>query len=170
MPKTRKPLILAKEIRDELKQKQLETDLSIVDALILETEGQVDKALKLIRDREDPDSKAVVFSILVRSRENQDALNWFDKQDRHEDTSFFTATGWINLAVSLAKIGRWDEAVKRLSGLELLWEQSPILTFVEGHLNAAMLLPDDFRKTVLDTIPLSKDISHILGSEAENHH
>ena len=163
-------LALAKEIRDELKQTQPETDLSIVDALILQTEGQADKALQLIRDREDPDSKAVLFSILVRSRENQDALDWFDKQDGHEDTSFFTATGWINLAVSLAKVGRWDEAVNRLSGLESLWEQSPILAFVEGHLNAAMLLPDGFRKTVLDTIPLSKDISPILGSEAESHH
>ena len=129
-----------------------------------------DKALQLIRDREDPDSRAVVFSILVRSRENQDALDWFDRQDGHEDTSFFTATGWINLAVSLAKVGRWDEAVKRLFALESFWEQSPTLAFVEGHLNAAMLLPDGFRKTVLDTIPLSKDISPILGSEAERHH
>ena len=163
-------LTLAKKIRDELKQTQPETDLSIVDALILQTEGQADKALQLIRDREDPDSRAVVFSILVRSRENQDALNWFDNQDGNEDTSFFTATGWINLAVSLAKVERWDEAVKRLSALESFWEQSPALAFVEGHLNAAMLLPDGFRKTVLDTIPLSKDISPILGSEAESHH
>ena len=33
-------LALAKEIRDELKQTQPETDLSIVDALILQTEGE----------------------------------------------------------------------------------------------------------------------------------
>ena len=163
-------LALAKKIRDELNQTQLESDLSIVDALILQTEGQADKALQLIRDHEDPDSRAVVFSILVRSRENQDALNWFDKQDGHEDISFFTATGWINLAVTLAKAGRWDEAVKHLFALELFWEQSPTLAFVEGHLNAAMLLPDGFRKTALDTIPLNKDISPILGAKAEKHH
>ncbi|MYB26173.1 MAG: hypothetical protein F4X32_01545 [Candidatus Dadabacteria bacterium] len=163
-------LALAKKIRDELNQTQPETDLSIVDALILQTEGQADKALQLIRDHEDPDSRAVVFSILVRSRENQDALSWFDKQGGHGDTSFFTATGWINLAVSLAKAGRWDEAVKHLFALELFWEQSPTLALVEGHLNAAMLLPDGFRKTALDTIPLSKDISPILGSKAESYH
>ena len=74
------------------------------------------------------------------------------------------------MALNLAKVGRWDEAVKRLFRLESLWEQLSILAFVEGLLNAAMLLPDDFRKTVLDTIPLNKDISSILGSEAESHH
>ena len=163
-------LALAQELHDKLEQAKSDVDLSIIRALIFETEGQVDKALQLIRDREDSDSRAVLFSVLVRSRGSQDALNWFDNQNGCDDTGFFTAAGWANLALNLAKVDEWDKAVKRLFELEPLWDELPILAFVEGRLNAAMLLPDDFRKTVLDTIPLSKDISPILGSEAKSYH
>ena len=163
-------LALAQELHDKLEQAKSEVDLSIVRALIFETEGQVDKALKLIRDREDPDSRAILFSILVRSRGEQDALNWFDKQNRHDNTSFFTSVGWVNLALSLAKSGRWEEAIKYLVQVKSLWEKSTVLSLVEGHLNAAMLLPEDFRKTALDTIPLHKNITPVLGARAKEYY
>ena len=83
-------LPLAKEIRAKLKQIDTNTELSIIDALILEKEGQIEKAIQLIRDHEDSDSRSVFFSILVRSRSNQDALNWFYNQDGHKDSSFFS--------------------------------------------------------------------------------
>lgn len=163
-------LDLAKKIRDELEQTEPQTDLSIVNALILQTDGQIDKALQLIRDCDDPDSRAVMFSILVLSRGIQDALAWFDNQKGHDEASFFTDTGWANLVLNLAKAGRWDEAIEQLLKLESFREQSPVLALVEGQLNAAMLLPEDSRGTALNTIPLYRDIAPVLGAKAEDHH
>ena len=163
-------LPLAKEICAKLKQIDTDTELSIIDALILEKKGQVEKALRLIRDYEDPDSRSVFFSILARSQNNQDALDWFDNRNGYDDKNFFTAVGWINLALSLVKVGRWEEALKPLVKLESLWEKSPMLSLVEGHLNAVMLLPEDFRKSALDTIPLHKGISPVLGVKAKSYH
>ena len=163
-------LDLAKKIRDELKQTEPHTDLSIVNALILQTDGQVDKALQLIRDRDDPDSRAVMFSILILSRGIQDALTWFNNQKGHDEASFFTDTGWVNLLLNLAKVGRWDEAIEQLLKLESLREQSPVLALVEGQLNAAMLLPENSRKNALYIAPLYRDIAPVLGAKAEDRH
>ena len=159
----------AKKFCVNLEQIDRDADLSIINALILEIEGQTDKALRLIRDREDPDSRAVSFSILVRSRSNQDALNWFDDQKTKDSKDFFTATGWISLALNLVKVGRWKEALNCLVKLEPFWERSPALPLVDGYLSAQMLLPEDFRKTTVDTIPLRKDIAPVLGAEAESY-
>ena len=42
-------------------------DLSVVDALIAETEGDTDKALRLLRDPEDQDSRSGLVQFVVPS-------------------------------------------------------------------------------------------------------
>ena len=36
---------------------------------------------------------------------------------------------------------------------EGLWNDCPMLAFIEGKVRAAMLLPDEFRRTALDGVP-----------------
>ena len=56
----------AKQIRKEIEQTDSDIDLTVVDALIAETEGDTDKALRLLRDPEDQDSRSAWFSLLSR--------------------------------------------------------------------------------------------------------
>ena len=49
---------VAREFREQIANENPETDLSIVDALIAEADGSPDGAIQLLRDRDDPDSRA----------------------------------------------------------------------------------------------------------------
>ena len=163
-------LALAQRFRDELKQIEPDKDLSIVEALLLEAKGDLDNALRILRDREDSDSRAIIFSMLVRSRGKQHALTWFDKQEGKGNREFFTAVGWWHLAVSLSKVGKWKEAADRLIQMETLWSDAPALAFIEGVINSAMLLPREFREIALTTIPVCPWITSISGEEAKRYH
>ena len=163
-------LTLAHGFRDEIKQTDPDIDLSIVEALILEAEGNVDAALHILRECEDSDSRSVLFSMLDRTRGEQKALAWFDQQENKDNRDFFTGIGWLNLAISLAKAGRWEEAANRLIRLESSWSDVPALALVEGMINAAMLLPEDCREFALDTIPAYPGITPNLGEKAKNYH
>ena len=66
----------AKKLRNELRQIAPDMDLSIVDALLAEASGDTDKALRLLRNHDDSDSRTALFGVLVRSRGEHDALAW----------------------------------------------------------------------------------------------
>ena len=162
-------LTLAQGFRDELKQIGPDMDLSIVEALFLEAEGNVDAALRILRECEDSDSRSILFSMVSRTRDEQIALAWFDKQENKDAQDFFTGVGWLNLVISLAKAGRWEEAAIRLVRLESFWSDVPTLAFIEGMINAAMLLPEDFREIAFTTVPICPGITSISGKEAERY-
>ena len=160
----------AKSRREELRQTDADLDLSVVDALIAETQGDADKALRLLRNCEDPDARSVWFSLLLRVKGKEAAFDWCNQQDNHKQTEFFTPVGWVNWAILMADSGEWEKAAKRLARLEAHWNEMPKLAVVEGVINAAMLLPSDFRKEVLKDIPLLTDMVPNQGAAAERSH
>ena len=160
----------ARELRDRLRQIDPDMDLSILDALLAESGGDGNKALRLLRDNDDPDSRANLFGLLVRSQGEANALGWYFNQAAHSDSQFFTASGWKNWAVCIAKIGKWKEAAKRLRCFEPNWPMMPVLALVEGVINAAMLLPEDHRERALQTVPVYEGVTPNLVVEAENFH
>ena len=113
----------ARRLRDELQQTAPGMDLSIVDALLAEADGDKDEALRLLRDRDDPDPRTALFALLIRSQDRRDALTWYAEQAAPDDGQFFTAVGWKNWAICMAKVGRWNEAARRLPSFE-----SPLAT------------------------------------------
>lgn len=163
-------LDLSRQLRDELGRNDPDRDLSIVDALLAEGEGDNDKALRLLRDADDPDSRTALFGLLIRSRGEKEALGWQADQAASDDGNFFTAVGWRNWALCMAKTGQWEEAALRLCALESFWKGMPALAFVEGIINAALLLPAEYRETALNAPPLYRGIRPTVGEEAENHH
>ena len=163
-------ITLVQRFCDELKQIEPDMDVSIVDALLLATKGEVDKALRILRDGEDADSRTVIFSILVRSRGEQHALTWYDNQEDKDNKIFFTAAGWWNLVVTLSKLGKWKEAADRLLLLETLGSDTPALAFIEGVINSAMLLPEEFRDITFTTVPVYRGITSISGEEVRHYH
>ena len=163
-------LDVARQLRHALRQTDPEEDLSIVDALLAESDGEINDALRLLRDRDDPDSRTALFGLLTRSGGEARALAWHAEQaGAHDNGEFFTADGWRSWAVCMAKVGKWKEAASRLLGFESHWQSIPAPAFVEGIINAAMLLPDDYREMVLKGPPLYRAIRPSVGEEAAHH-
>ena len=163
-------LDFARQRRKEIGETDPEKALSIVDSLLAESDGDTDEALRLLRDSDDPDSRTALFGLLTRLRGEGGALAWYADQAAPEDGAFFTAVGWRNWAVCMTKAGRWEEAALRLRGLESHWHGMPALVVLEGIINAALLLPGEYREMALDAPPLYRGIRRSVGEDAENHH
>lgn len=139
-------LFEAIQYRDQIRQIKADADTKILDALILETEGHnIDRAIRILRDIDDPDGRAVLFIVLKRKLSKEEALKWFDEQLGRDDPFFLTGFGWSNIAITLAEAGRWEEAADCLYSAREHITNWPDLAFVEGVVNAAMLLPKDYQ-------------------------
>lgn len=142
-------LSIAEELLWKLKAEAPQVDCRIPEALILETKGEVDKALSLVSQIDDPDGRATAFRLLIRARGKPTALEWFQEHEGKEDRDFLTGLGWFNVAVSLCENDRWQEAATLVAPLEPLWVEWPDLAFLDGVINAAMLLPEELRTHAL---------------------
>ena len=163
-------LPFAKEIRSLLAEIAPNTDLSIVDALIFEADGDGDAALRSLRDAEDPESRSVWFGLLTRVKGEERALEWFDERKPQDYRDFFSGAGWVGWAIASAKCERWESTAGVLLALQGMWDEMPALPVIEGSVNAALLLPQDFRSRVLDGMPLFHGIAPTPGTAAENYH
>ena len=163
-------LPLARKIRDELVDYDVNIDLSIVDALIYEADGDIDAALRCLRDAKDADSRSAWFGLLTRVRGEVEALEWYDVSKIVDYQNFFSATGWVNWAIASAKCGKWKCAADVLLTLENRWDEVPVLSIIEGSVNAAFLLPDDFKSRVLDGLPLYQGMAAVSGTSAASYH
>ena len=54
--------------------------------------------------------------------------------------------------------------------LDDLWNEMPTLAFVDGTINAAMLLPLDFRKEALNGVPFFNSMRSNQGANPQHHH
>ena len=156
--------------RDELRQLDPKVDLTIVDALIANTQDNIDAALRILRDVDSSDHRSVFFNILAHSKGGSEALEWYCQNNESDDPEFFTTVGWKDWAVSMCRLGKWSEATQRLVDLESMGSETPLLALIEGIINAAMLLPDEFRATALNGVPLYVGVSPKHGEDAEHHH
>ena len=163
-------LDFARRLRKELGETDPAKDLSIVDALLAESDGDTDEAFRLLRDRDDPDSRTALFGLLAWSRGERQALAWYADQAKPDGGAFFTAAGWRDWAVCMAKVGQWEQAALRLRGLESHWHEMPALAHVEGVVNAAILLPGEYREMALNGPPLYRGVQPSVGEDAEKHH
>ena len=153
------------QIRDD----DPDRDLSIVDALMCETHGDSDGAIRLLLDCNDPDSRTALFGVLARSRDTSTALEEFAEGMASADAGFFTAVGWRNWAHSMAAAGRWQEAAERLAGIDGTWSDAPVLALFEGITNAQLLLPAE-RRSATNDLQIFAGISPIQGEQAEIAH
>ena len=157
--------------RDELRKLDPEVDLTIVDALIARTEGKTDTALRLLRDVDSPDHRSVLFNILAHSEEgSSEALTWYCQNDVSDDPNFFTAFGWKDWSIAMCQLEKWSEVTQKLVDLESMVYETPVLPFIEGIINAAMLLPVEFREIAFESVPLYAGISPQHGEEAKRYH
>ena len=162
-------LDIAKEYQAQIRNRDPGADLSIVDALILLMDGDPDGAIRMLRDREDPDSRSVLFTLFVRSQGADAALAIFDHRIGNSDACFFTALGWRSWVCCMAEAGKWEEAAQRLAGFDGVWSDMPALAFIEGVVNAQLLLPEESRHLTSEP-PLFVEIAPNQGEQAEGAH
>ena len=163
-------LDFAKQLRSKLQQFDCETNLCVIDALIKSTDGFHNEALRILRDKNDPDSRSVCFSLIVKSKTEQEALAWYAKKNKNNDINFFTPFGWCNWSVLKANCGDWDEVLVILPQMESQWKKTPMLAVIEGSINAAKLVPEQFQSSVLSGPPLILGITRKEESAALIHH
>ena len=162
-------LPLAREFLKGLTQIDPKKDTRLIDALILETEGDTDGALRILRDIDSADGRSTFFVTCKRRKGNDDALLWFNEQHGNDNPEFFTGVGWFNLAATLAEAGKWTEAGKRLALVRDYWDQWPDLAFLEGVVNAALILPEEYRSYALEMALFNQAIRPIEGIEADKY-
>ena len=157
--------------RDELRKLDPEVDLTIVDALVARTEGKIDTALRLLRDVHSPDHRSVFFNILAHSEEgSSEALTWYCQNNDSDDPNFFTAFGWKDWSIAMCRLEKWSEVTQKLVDLESMVHETPVLPFIEGIINAAMLLPVEMREIAFESVPLYAGVSPQHGEEAKRYH
>ena len=122
----------AKEYRRQLRELNPDADTRILDALILETEGDPNGALRILRDIDSPDGRTVLFIVLCRKKSREDALKWFDNQVGRDDPLFLTGWGWSYVAITLAEAGRWKDAAEYLFKARIHTDEWPDIAFIEG--------------------------------------
>ena len=159
----------AKDYLKQLRELDPRYEVRIVDALILEHSGDLDGALRGLRDIDTPDSRSTLFTVLNRRKGKEAALAWFEEQPKHTDVDFFTGIGWSNVAVTLSEQGMWESARDVLAATQSLAEEWPGLAFVEGVVNAALLLPDESRPQALRMNIFHPHIQPIQGPDADQH-
>lgn len=162
-------LAIAREFRAQIRDEEPDRDLSIVDALICEMDGDPNGALRLLRDRDDPDSRTALFGLLARSRDASSALDEFAERIATADAELFTAVGWRNWAHCMTEVGRWEEAAEDLARIDGTWSEAPVLALVEGIINSQLLLPVERRSTA-GHVRIFAGISPMQGGQAENNH
>ena len=164
-----KTLDVAKENRKRLMEDDSTRDLSIIDALIAESDGNPDEGIRNLRDRDDPESRSVLFGILARSRGAAFALSTFADRMNSEDAEVFTAIGWMSCAGCMAEVGRWEAAAERLAQIDGMRKEVPALLLLEGIINAQLLLPDEKRSLKANPL-LFVGITPNQGQKAEDAH
>ena len=133
-------------------------DVAIIDARIAEGDRDNEAALQILRDINSTEGRSALFGALARIRGNRKTLSWFEQQHGRERQAFFTPAGWRNWAFVMANDGRWEEAAERLTALGPVRITDAGLAQMEGVINAALLLPPDFRARVLEGVPLHSGI------------
>jgi hypothetical protein len=129
-------LSIARHSLEQLQQTDPHFDTSIIDALILDAEGNIDGALQMLRDIDTSDGRATFFATLFRRRNAETALSWFDEQPGRDNANFLTGLGWWNVAVCFAKMDRWEEAADRLAAAQECIEEWPDLAWLFAIIEA----------------------------------
>lgn len=143
-----KYISVAQAYRDEVRRLVPGYDLRLIDGLLAKARGDSHKSLRIARELDTPDGRSVLFGLLCDVSGRAAALSWL--MDRlPSGPEVFTGYGWRAAIVALAQDNRWEEAARIASGTTSgHLDECPDLAYVEGVINAGLLLPTDYRHLV----------------------
>src|SRR5680860_1862841 len=132
---------------------------AVARARMAEASGNVDDAIKLVRDRTDADSRSTLLNILFRARGAEAALAWL--QEEKLPVSDLTMSGLQNLAV--LHLHREDIEASRVALVAATEEQladGPYLLFIRAAVLIASILPKPEQELPLLGMPLDLRRAH----------
>ncbi len=145
-------------------------DINIVNALIAKTKGDNDKALQILRDINSSDGRSVFLTVFSKIKGKEAALLWHNEhKEKAQKPAFYTETGWGNLCIILSENKKWGEAADYLKVINRNFKEYTALIWLEGIINIALMLPEDFRKHVLEFRIFSPDIRPLEGDTYEQY-
>ena len=159
----------AREIRSGLSNGQTAESLVVVDALIAAAAGDRDGAMQLVRDVDEQDARAVLFSLLLRFDGPKAALAWCKGIDAGDQPWYFTLVGWRLWALHKAQAGQWEDAAQGLREVEPRLGRELGVALIEGTINAALVLPNERRGDVFENVPLYSGVTPNVDPNAEIH-
>jgi hypothetical protein len=135
-------------------------------ARILVARGDVDPAIKLLRDSSDPDARSTLLSILVASKGDDAGLAWL--ADQKLPVEQLTSNGVI--ALCHVHLRREDFAsvkavLERITGAQI--DECPYLLFMRGAVRFACLLPKPEQKLALQGLQLDVRRVHPIFPDAQ---
>lgn len=111
--------------------------------------GNVDTALRILKEANSADSRSSIFGILRSKRSAERAIEYLDSREPLAPETF-TPIGWTNVAGCLALTGMLDRATSIISSLpDHMVNEWPMLGYMRGILYAANSVPSEVRERIL---------------------
>lgn len=126
-------------------------------ALVADAEGDSDRALRLLRQENSKDARAVIFNILLHVKDTNQALDWIDSQGLK--ISDFSPVGMFNVFVKRIEVEQFDRAHKEISELSGDdFRTCPVLHLLKANLIVASVMPADQKSWAFQGLPLDPQI------------
>lgn len=132
-------------------------DLFLADALLKDAKGDTEAALRTLRTRPNPDTRAALFSALARTKGAVAARAWVRREKLAP--SDFNPPGALNLVLRAIDVGELDEAQSLIGEIpSSYFDACPALYLLRAQLTIASVLPDDLKSAVLQGLPIDPSL------------
>lgn len=126
----------------------------IYEALVADTSGDSDRALRLLRKESTNDARSCIFSILFRRKGANEALGWVDSENLK--FSDFTPVAAVNILIRRVEVGQFERAMKLMDDLKAEdFSVCPALHLLKANLILASILPADQKNLAFQGLPLN---------------
>lgn len=135
-------------------------------ARLAQLEGDVDAAIKLLRDQQDADSVSALLSILLKERGDDAALQFL--LERKAASTDLTAGGVVALSQIYLRKGEFsalNSALDALSDQQL--SEAPYLIFLRGVCRFAAVFPKHYRTSVMTALPIEVSFAEPSMGDSE---
>jgi tetratricopeptide (TPR) repeat protein len=143
-------------------------DIRRIEAARLHRQGETEKAIKILNQIRTPEAKAQLFGYLYLQKGPKVALEWIGSGLSSLD--FMPDWGWENVALAMAELGRWHDAIDLLARYRSENREIAVgIPFLEGMLHIALAFAEEHRLRVIrgDIFPVKAGL--IDGPEVPAH-
>jgi hypothetical protein len=135
-------------------------------ARIAEADGDIDNAIKILRDHNDADSRSVLLNILSRHKGDDAALAWY--ADQRLTIGDLSGNGVLNLCQIYLRQKKLEPVKQILSALtEAQLRENPYLYYLRGAVRFASVLPRPEQVVALIGLPLDVRVAQPILSDQQ---
>jgi hypothetical protein len=135
-------------------------------SLLMEARGDSEGALKLLRDRHDPESISTMLGLLARAKGEEQALDWMASENVRIDE--LTTHGVLVLSIIYQQLNRIEDLRVCLDQLTTgQIEASPFICFLKGVIRLVSVLPRSAWAAGLGTVLLDVSFAQPVLQGAE---